>query len=111
MRWSRNLDTERRGTMETTSKQDHHGSGKESGKSSHKATGLHPDRWLGGQRNLQREGRKWGQEPEKPRQVDLEEDGEGESQNREHQLEEQVSGCGRGVPTRRARSSLALGPL
>ena len=57
MRWSRNLDTERRGTMETTSKQDHHGSGKETGKSSHKATGLHPDRWLGGQRNLQREGR------------------------------------------------------
>lgn len=53
----------------------------------------------------------WDQEPEKPRQVDLEEDGEGERQNREHQLEGWVSGCGRGVPTRGARSSLALGPL
>lgn len=52
----------------------------------------------------------WDQEPEKPRQVDLEEDGEGESQNREHQLEEQASGCRRGVPTRGARSSLGLGP-
>lgn len=53
----------------------------------------------------------WDQQLEKPREVNLEENGEGERQNREHHLEEWVSGCGRDVPIGGARSSLALGPL
>lgn len=53
----------------------------------------------------------WDQQPEEPREVNLEEDGEGERQNHEHQLEEWVSGCGRDVPIGGARSSLAPWPL